>query len=162
MPNSTSPAVSGPRKRKLSNKAINNGDPLDAQKRKKLLSAANTKNMTTALTKKRPSKTMTGTSKAASNQASGRVSEKDKGKHTPVENDDDMDDVDDLTNVNHNLEAANESDNSSNPVPIIILLDEDKTDNKANSEDDVEMNLEEAEESAEAELGRKNIFLLCI
>ena len=57
--------------------------------------------------------------------------------------------------------STNKSDNSSNPVPMSILLDEDETDDKANSEDDVEMNLE-AEESAEAELGRKNIFLLCI
>ena len=105
--NSTSSVASCPCKRKLLNKAINNGDLLDAQKRKKLLSAVNTKDVTTPLTKKRPSKMMTRTSKAASNQASRRVSGKDKEKHTPVENNDDTDDVDDFTNANHNLEAAN-------------------------------------------------------
>ena len=110
---------------------------------------------------------MTGTSKVASNQASGKVSGKDKEKHTPVKNDDGMDDIDDLTNANHNLEAANKTDNSSNPAPMNISLDDDnfnKTDDEANSEDDsdVRMNLEEAEESTKAELGRKIFFFLCI
>jgi hypothetical protein len=49
---SASPEVSGARKRKLSNKASTNGDPLEARKRNKTLSAVK-KGVTAALTKKK-------------------------------------------------------------------------------------------------------------
>jgi hypothetical protein len=153
--------VSGPRKRKLSSKASTNGDPLvQAPKRKKLTNAVKTrKDGTAALTQKKkpdgPSKTDTGTSKAATNRAFEKTSGKRTQKRATVEDVDDPDDErtsNPPQNPNHILEAADGSDNDSDPAPEIISIASDD-----DNSDDEEANLEEAEESAEAELGRNFI-----
>jgi hypothetical protein len=150
-------SASGPRKRKLSVKASTNGDPLQAPKRKKTLSTVN-KGATAALTKNKTttvtSKTATGTSNAAPNRVSKKVSGNDKQKNATIENVDSADDItmDDVTsNLPHNhgsnLDAADGSDDESNPT-----LGDDDSEKEGN---DKETDLDEEEESAENELGRK-------
>lgn len=143
---SASLEVSGPRKRKLSVKSATNSDPLEAAwKRKKSLSAVNNGATATLTQKKKavPSKTATGTSKRA----------------TVEDADDSDDDSDGITldpphNPNHILEAADGSDNNSEPKIISVVDDDDKMD----SEDGDETDLEAAGECAETELGWKFHF----
>jgi hypothetical protein len=159
---SASPEVSGARKRKLSNKASTNGDPLEAQKQNKTLSAVK-KGVTAALTKKKKtaavssSKTATITSKvaaAAPNRASEKVAGKGTQKCATVEDVDDADDADERTsnppqNPNHILEAVDGSDNlnGSDPGPPEVI-----SVNNSDEESDDETNLEAAEESRVAKV----------
>jgi hypothetical protein len=180
--NSASTEISGSRKRKLSTKAATNGDPLEASKRQKsgttvkksvtaALSAVK-KGVTAALTKKKtvPSKTATGTSKAAPvapDRAPAKVPEKRAQKRAPVEIEDISDDLDDIPsnppqNPNHILEAANGSDDDDpDPAPELIPVEEDEEDGDEDDEDEDdedEMNVEAPEESAEAELSRLHLL----
>jgi hypothetical protein len=150
--NTASLEVSGSRKRKLSTKASTNGDPLEAKRKK---SAANM-NVTAALTKKKaagaaaPSITATGTSKTIHNGASEKVAgKKARKRHESV---DDMDGLDDHTSENFGSTDGN--DNNPDTVHEIISIDDD--DKKMEEE----TNLEDAEESAEDELGRKFLFYI--
>ena len=59
-------------------------------------------------------------------------------------------------NLDHNLDAANRSDNDFNPAPDALSVNVDDNDEM----DDDEANLEAAEESAETEMGKK--FVSCI
>ena len=130
--NTVSLEVSGPRKRKLLVKASTNGDV----KRKK--SAVN-KRVTATPTQKK----VTGT--AVPNRASGKVPGKKARKAT-------VEDVEDLNDFNDDLtledQAADGSANNSDPE--IISIDDDKAEEETHQE--------AADESAEAELGRKHIF----
>jgi hypothetical protein len=153
--NPASPDISGPRKRKPSTKASTNGDPHEARKRQKSGTILKP-SVTTALTKKKNAATVSSKAAAAApNQASAKGPGKSTQRHATVESDD-SEDLDDRTsnqtnppqNPNRVLEAADGSDDDPDPKSNFILVDDD---------DDDETNLEAAEVSAEAELGRNFI-----
>ena len=147
MARSKSPELSGPRKRKPSNKARTNGDPLQAQKRKKKVSTVN-KLVTAALTQ---NKTATGPSNTGRNQLGAP-------ENVSGTQDEDSPDSEDIIMVDLTLKhaqnissdaAGDRSDNESNS----------SSENKNNEdEEDDNTNVEAAEESAETELGIKIIF----
>lgn len=99
----TKSASLGPRKRKLSNKVTTNGDPLEARKRNKTLSAVK-KGLKAAPTKKTTpavpsSETATGTSKTPD----GSDNDSDLPEVISV------DDIMEESDAENNLEAAAES-----------------------------------------------------
>lgn len=139
---SPSPKVSGPRKRNPSSKAKTNGDPLQAQKRRKALSNVN-KGVTAALTRKKTKATAAARSKA--------------NPDTRVENEDDstdditMEDITSRPSQNPNIDpVADGTDNDSNPA----APDVDDSENEEASD------LEAPEETAETELGERTILYL--